>query len=82
MAEQSFLDIKPEVESFVRDLVDKSSLDLRVEVRLAEPDNIQVQFQGFDLPLLLGHNAELLDAFQYIARRAFADAVLEAASLA
>lgn len=77
MADQSFSDIKPEVESFVRDLVDKSSLDLRVEVRLPQPDNIQVQFQGFDLPLLLGHNAELLDAFQYIARRAFADAVAD-----
>jgi spoIIIJ-associated protein len=40
-----------------------------------EPDNIEISFQGFDLPLLLGHNAELLDALQYIARRAFAPAV-------
>ncbi len=29
----------------------------------------------FDLPLLLAHNAELLDALQYIARRAFSEAV-------
>lgn len=77
MTQQNFADIKPDVESFVRDLVDKSSLDLRVTVNQPEDDNIQVQFQGFDLPLLLGHNAELLDAFQYIARRAFADAVAD-----
>lgn len=77
MTQENFADIKPDVESFVRDLVDKSSLDLRVDVKQPEADNIQVQFQGFDLPLLLGHNAELLDAFQYIARRAFADAVAD-----
>jgi predicted RNA-binding protein Jag len=77
MTELNFADIKPEVEHFVREMVDKSSLDLRVEVLQPEPDNIQIQFKGFDLPLLLGHNAELLDAFQYIARRAFAKAVAD-----
>ncbi len=77
MTELNFAEIKPEVEHFVREMVDRSSLDLRVEVLQPEPDNIQIQFQGFDLPLLLGHNAELLDAFQYIARRAFAKAVAD-----
>jgi spoIIIJ-associated protein len=77
MEELDFTDIKPEVESFVKELIDKSSLDLRVEVSQPEPDNIQVMFQGFDLPLLLGHNAELLDAFQYISRRAFAEDVAD-----
>jgi spoIIIJ-associated protein len=81
MTEQDFIEIKPQVEHFVKELVDKSSLDLRVEVKQPEPDNIQIQFQGFDLPLLLGHNAELLDAFQYIARRAFADAVADGLQL-
>ncbi len=81
MTEQDFIEIKLQVEHFVKDLVDKSSLDLRVEVKQPEPDNIQIQFQGFDLPLLLGHNAELLDAFQYIARRAFADAVADGLQL-
>jgi spoIIIJ-associated protein len=82
MAEpEDFSDVKPEIESFVKDLIDKSSLDLRAEITQAAPDNIQVTFQGFDLPLLLGHNAELLDAFQYIARRAFAEDVADGLQL-
>ena len=63
------------IEGFVRDLIDRSSLDLRAETEQVDETTIRVSFQGFDLPLLLGHNAELLDALQYIARRAFADAV-------
>jgi spoIIIJ-associated protein len=78
---EDFSDVKPEIETFVKDLIDKSSLDLRAEVTQAAPDNIQVTFQGFDLPLLLGHNAELLDAFQYIARRAFAEDVADGLQL-
>src|SRR5262245_64552441 len=77
MTRENFEGLKTKVESFVKDLIDKSSLDLRVEVSELEPNHIEVMFQGFDLPLLLGHNAELLDALQYIARRAFADAVAE-----
>ncbi|HEX9004175.1 MAG TPA: R3H domain-containing nucleic acid-binding protein [Blastocatellia bacterium] len=75
MTQESFEGLREKVEHFVKELVDKSSLDLRVQVAEPEPDNIEVSFQGFDLPLLLGHNAELLDALQYIARRAFAGAV-------
>ncbi len=75
MAQDNFVELKDQIESFVRDLIDRSSLDLRVDVNEPEPNNIEVLFQGFDLPLLLGHNAELLDALQYIARRVFADAV-------
>lgn len=75
MTQENFEGLREKVESFVKDLVDKSSLDLRVEVAEPEPQNIEVSFQGFDLPLLLGHHAELLDALQYIARRAFAVAV-------
>ncbi|HMV49463.1 MAG TPA: R3H domain-containing nucleic acid-binding protein [Blastocatellia bacterium] len=75
MTQESFEELRDKVEHFVKELVDKSSLDLRVQVTEPEPDNIEVSFQGFDLPLLLGHNAELLDALQYIARRAFAGAV-------
>src|ERR1051326_967934 len=72
---------KASVEQFVRDLIDKSSLDLRAQVSLLDDDSIEVTFQGFDLPLLLGHNAELLDAMQYITRRAFARAVAEGAQI-
>ncbi len=75
MTQENLEGIKTKVEGFVKDLIDKSSLDLKVEVSEPEPANIAVSFQGFDLPLLLGHNAELLDALQYITRRAFADAV-------
>ncbi len=75
MTQENFEGLRDKVDHFVKELVDKSSLDLRVQVTEPEQDNIEVSFQGFDLPLLLGHNAELLDALQYIARRAFAGAV-------
>ena len=69
--------LRNDVETFVRELIDKSSLDLRAETEKVDESTIRVSFQGFDLPLLLGHNAELLDAFQYIARRSFAGAVAD-----
>ena len=74
---EDFSDVTPDVEEFVKELIDKSSLDLRATITQPEPDTIHVAFQGFDLALLLGHNAELLDAFQYIARRAFAEEVAD-----
>ena len=77
MTQDNFEGLREQVENFVKDLIDRSSLDLKVEVTEPEPDAIEVSFQGFDLPLLLGHHAELLDALQYIARRAFAKAVAE-----
>ncbi len=75
MTQENFEGLRDKIEGFVKDLIDRSSLDLRVEVNEPEPNSIEVLFQGFDLPLLLSHNAELLDAMQYIARRVFADAV-------
>jgi spoIIIJ-associated protein len=77
MTQDNFEGLRDQVENFVKELIDRSSLDLKVEVTEPEPDAIEVTFQGFDLPLLLGHHAELLDALQYIARRAFAKAVAE-----
>jgi spoIIIJ-associated protein len=77
MALENFDNIRIKVERFVRELIDKSSLDLRIEVHSKDKESIEVLFQGFDLPLLLGHNAELLDALQYITRRAFATAVAD-----
>lgn len=74
-ANENFDVLRTKVEDFVKDMIDKSSLDLRVHVAAPEADTVAISFQGFDLPLLLGHNAELLDAVQYIARRAFASAV-------
>ncbi|MBO0721198.1 MAG: hypothetical protein J2P41_10265 [Blastocatellia bacterium] len=75
MSQENFEGYKIKIEGFVKELIDCSSLDLKAVVRERDPANIEVSFEGFDLPLLLGHNAELLDAMQYIARRVFADAV-------
>jgi len=75
MSEVDLSVLKPKVETFISELIDKSSLDLKVVVSDAEPEAIAVNFQGLDLPLLLGHNAELLDALQYVTRRAFASDV-------
>lgn len=72
---ENFEALHAKVEDFVKEMIDKSSLDLKASVVAPEPETIAVSFQGFDLPLLLGHNAELLDAMQYVARRAFASAV-------
>lgn len=60
------------VEGFISELIDISSLDLKVQVTTGDDTVVYVSFQGLDLPLLLGHNAELLDALQYLTRRAFA----------
>jgi spoIIIJ-associated protein len=81
MAYEDLDNLKANVERFVKEMIDKSSLDLRIEVTLKEDQSLEVMFQGFDLPLLLGHNAELLDALQYVTRRAFADAVAEGAQI-
>ena len=75
MAQENIEELKTRIEGFIKELIDRSSLDLTVDVSEPESASIEVSFRGFDLPLLLGHNAELLDALQYIARRAFADAV-------
>jgi spoIIIJ-associated protein len=69
--------LKTQVQEFVEELIDHSSLDLRASVEEDDEQSILVEFQGFDLPLLLGHSAELLDAMQYITRRVFADEVAD-----
>src|SRR5438270_921235 len=81
MTRENLEDLLAKVERFVKDLIDKSSMDLRIEVDLKDDGSVEVSFQGFDLPLLLGHNAELLDAMQYITRRAFAREVADGAQI-
>lgn len=73
--------LKTQVQEFVEELINSSSLDLRANISENEDNDIRVEFQGFDLPLLLGHSAELLDAMQYITRRVFADEVAEGAQI-
>lgn len=77
MAQERLAEIRVRLEQFINQLIDNSSLDLKAEVRVREDEAVEVMFQGFDLPLLLGHNAELLDALQYLARRVLADDVAE-----
>ncbi len=74
-------ELNSKVQDFVEELINHSSLDLRASVSKEPDDSILVEFQGFDLSLLLGHNAELLDAMQYITRRVFADEVAEGAQI-
>jgi spoIIIJ-associated protein len=73
--------LKTQVQEFVEELIDYSSLDLRASVGETDDHGVVVEFQGFDLPLLLGHSAELLDAMQYITRRVFADEVADGAQI-
>jgi spoIIIJ-associated protein len=73
--------LKTQVQEFVAELINFSSLDLRAHIAENDDNDIRVEFQGFDLPLLLGHSAELLDAMQYITRRVFADEVAEGAQI-
>ena len=57
-------------------ILELSDLQLEAEV---EPvgEAIKVQVRGEDRALLLGHNAELLDALEYLGNRIFAHAVGE-----
>lgn len=73
--------LKPQVQEFVEELINYSSLDLRASISENEDHDVLVEFQGFDLPLLLGHSAELLDAMQYITRRVFAGEVAAGAQI-
>ncbi len=75
MSELDLAELTPKVELFISELIDRSSLDLKVMVGRQDDETIAVTFQGLDLGLLLGHNAELLDALQYVTRRAFASDV-------
>lgn len=81
MAEDQRIELKANVQEFVEELINYSSLDLRASISENDADDILVEFQGFDLPLLLGHSAELLDAMQYITRRVFANEVAEGAQI-
>ena len=81
MEVESQVILKPQVQEFVEELINYSSLDLRASISENEDHDVLVEFQGFDLPLLLGHSAELLDAMQYITRRVFAGEVAAGAQI-
>ena len=60
-------DVSPVVE-FTNQVLGSSGLDLRAAADQSEA-GFKVQVQGDDVALLLGHNAELLDALEYLANR-------------
>src|SRR4029453_11605158 len=59
------------VVDFTNDVLASSGLDLKAGVDEAQ-DGVKVQVRGEDVALLLGHNAELLDALEYLGNRVLA----------
>jgi len=69
------------VVDFTNQLLGSSGLDLRAAVDHAE-DGLRIEVGGDDVALLLGHNAELLDALEYLANRVLARASGEESKMA
>ncbi|MBI4750243.1 MAG: hypothetical protein HY774_17300 [Acidobacteria bacterium] len=61
-----------ELEAYLSKIVTLGNFELEVEVSVREPHQVWVNFSGEDVPLLLGHNAELLNTLEYLASRVFA----------
>jgi spoIIIJ-associated protein len=59
------------VVDFTNEVLASSGLDLKAGVDEAQ-DGVKVQVRGEDVALLLGHNAELLDALEYLGNRVLA----------
>jgi spoIIIJ-associated protein len=63
-------DVKSVVD-FANRVLGASGLDLEAGADQTE-DGIKIQVRGDDIALLLGHNAELLDALEYLGNRVLA----------
>ena len=61
------------VVEFTNQVLGSSGLDLKAGADHAE-DGLRIQVRGDDVALLLGHNAELLDALEYLGNRVLARA--------
>ena len=59
------------VVDFTNHVLGSSGLDLKAAADHAE-DGLKIQVRGEDVALLLGHNAELLDALEYLGNRVLA----------
>jgi spoIIIJ-associated protein len=68
------------VVDFTNHVLGSSGLDLKAATDHAE-DGLKIQVRGEDVALLLGHNAELLDALEYLGNRVLARASGEEARL-
>ncbi|HLG14135.1 MAG TPA: R3H domain-containing nucleic acid-binding protein [Blastocatellia bacterium] len=64
------------IADFTNQLFESSGLDLTASVEQAE-DGAKIEIRGDDIPLLLGHHAELLDAIEYLGNRVLARAAGE-----
>jgi spoIIIJ-associated protein len=68
------------VVGFTNQVLGSSGLDLEAVADQAD-DSLKIQVRGEDVALLLGHNAELLDALEYLGNRVLARASGEEARL-
>jgi spoIIIJ-associated protein len=59
------------VVEFTNRVLAASGLDLKADLEHSD-DGFKVQVRGRDVALLLGHNAELLDALEYLGNRTLA----------
>lgn len=59
------------VVEFTNRMLAASGLDLKASAEQTD-DGLKVQVRGSDVALLLGHNAELLDALEYLGNRTLA----------
>jgi spoIIIJ-associated protein len=64
------------VVDFTNQILKSSGLDLRAHASRSE-DGVGIEVSGDDVALLLGHNAELLDALEYLGNRVLARAAGE-----
>lgn len=53
---------------FTNELLKSSRLKLKADAE-SSPDDFKVQVRGEDVAILLGHNAEFLDALEYLGNR-------------
>ena len=68
------------VVDFTNQVLGSSGLELKADANLTD-DGMKIQVHGNDVALLLGHNAELLDALEYLGNRVLARASGEEAKL-
>lgn len=68
------------VVGFTNQVLDSSGLDLEAFPDRTD-DSLKIQVRGDDVALLLGHNAELLDALEYLGNRVLARSSGEEARL-
>jgi spoIIIJ-associated protein len=64
------------VVDFTNQILGSSGLDLKARATQTE-DGVRIEVGGSDVALLLGHNAELLDALEYLGNRVLARAAGE-----